>query len=127
MPLRCAVLVPYHLWAINTTGDVLTRLSKLGVDKRRAAIGRVRDEMYLEEEEQMAGFTIDERSQELAVRRCAQGRPRRLGVALQRTKVWQILLFGSGTSTRHDTASCSTVAWPLFLPTVRIRQLARAR
>ena len=73
MPLRCAVLVPYHLWAINTTGDVLTRLSKLAVDKRRAAIGRVRDEMYLEEEEQMAGFTIDERSQELAVRRCAQG------------------------------------------------------
>ena len=51
----------------------MTRLSKLAVDKRRAAIGRVRDEMYLEEEEQMAGFTIDERSQELAVRRCAQG------------------------------------------------------
>ena len=50
----------------------MTRLSKLAVDKRRAAIGRVRDEMYLEEEEQMAGFTIDERSQELAVRRCAE-------------------------------------------------------
>ena len=73
MPLRGALLVPRHWWAINTTGDVLTRLSKLAVDKRRAAIGRVRDEMYLEEEEQMAGFTIDERSQELAVRRCAQG------------------------------------------------------
>ena len=46
-------------------GDVVTRLSKLGADKKRQSMGLIREQMYLEEEARTSTFTVDPHSQQL--------------------------------------------------------------
>jgi hypothetical protein len=54
-------------------GDVVTRLSKLGAEKKREKIGLVRQRISQEEAANFAAFSLDEHTLQLAKKRSAQG------------------------------------------------------